>query len=67
MAVNTVQQLVNRRDVIEKELKDINVRLTRLREAHHIFWATLQKRCKERTKCSLFCYFAYSEYFFSLL
>ncbi len=47
MAVNTVEQLVNRRKAIEKELKDINERLTSLREAHHIFWATLRNQCSE--------------------
>lgn len=47
MAVNAVQQLVNRRDAIEKELKDKDERLTSLRKTHHIFWATLRNQCSE--------------------
>lgn len=47
MAVNAVQQLINRRVVIEKELKDKDERLKRLRETHYIFWATLRNQCSK--------------------
>lgn len=47
MAVNAVQQLINRRDAVEKEVKDKDERLTSLRETHHMFWATLRNQCSE--------------------
>lgn len=47
MAVNKVEQLVNRRKAIEKELKDKDERLKRLEEKHRRFWATLRGQCSE--------------------
>lgn len=47
MAVNAVQQLVNRRNAIEKELKNKEKLLASLREAHYTFWSTLRSQCSQ--------------------
>ena len=47
MAVNEVQQLVNRRNAIEKELKNKEKLLASLREAHYTFWTTLRSQCSQ--------------------
>lgn len=47
MAVNAVQQLVNRRNAIEKELKNKEKLLASLREAHYTFWTTLRSQCSQ--------------------
>lgn len=47
MAVNTVQQLINRRKAIEKELRDKQKRLEELQKEHYRFWSTFRTQCSE--------------------